>query len=96
MTKQEQYEAFLPQLQGLIDEAQESVSVLANVCAALHAEFGWWWTGFYLVRGHAPGHDLGIHTAFPHAPRYQLGILPAEIQDQDLLISHGVSPFKIK
>ena len=51
MTKQEQYEAFLPQLQGLIDETQESVSVLANVCAALHAEFGWWWTGFYLVRG---------------------------------------------
>ena len=51
MTKQEQYEAFLPQLQGLIDETQETVSVLANVSAALHAEFGWWWTGFYLVRG---------------------------------------------
>ena len=51
MTKQEKFEAFLPQLQGLIDETQEAVSVLANVCAALHAEFGWWWTGFYLVRG---------------------------------------------
>lgn len=51
MTKQEKYETFLPQLQGLIDETQEAVSVLANVCAALHAEFGWWWTGFYLVRG---------------------------------------------
>lgn len=50
MTKQEQYEAFLPQLQGLIDDTQEAVSVLANVCAALHTEFGWWWTGFYLVR----------------------------------------------
>lgn len=51
MTKQEQYEAFLPQLQGLIDDTQEAVSVLANVCATLHTEFGWWWTGFYLVRG---------------------------------------------
>ena len=51
MNKQEQYEAFLPQLQGLIDETQEAVSVMANVCAALQAEFGWWWTGFYLVRG---------------------------------------------
>ena len=51
MTKQEQFEAFLPQLQGLIDDTQEAVSVLANVCAALHTEFGWWWTGFYLVRG---------------------------------------------
>ena len=51
MTKKARYEAFLPQLQGLIDETQEAVSVLANVCAALHTEFGWWWTGFYLVRG---------------------------------------------
>ena len=51
MNKQEQYEAFLPQLQGLIDETQEAVSVMANVCAALQTEFGWWWTGFYLVRG---------------------------------------------
>ena len=51
MNKQEHYESFLPQLQGLIDETQEAVSVMANVCAALHAEFGWWWTGFYLVRG---------------------------------------------
>ena len=50
MNKQAKYEAFLPQLQGLIDETQEAVSVMANVCAALHAEFGWWWTGFYLVR----------------------------------------------
>ena len=24
---------------------------MANVCAALQTEFGWWWTGFYLVRG---------------------------------------------
>ena len=51
MNKQEQYKAFLPQLQGLIDETQEAVSVMANVCAALQTEFGWWWTGFYLVRG---------------------------------------------
>ena len=50
MSKQEQYEAFLPQLQGLIDGTQEAVSVMANVCAALQTEFNWWWTGFYLVR----------------------------------------------
>jgi GAF domain-containing protein len=50
MSKQEQYEAFLPQLQGLIDDTQEAVSVMANVCAALQTEFNWWWTGFYLVR----------------------------------------------
>ena len=30
MNKQAKYEAFLPQLQGLIDETQEAVSVMAN------------------------------------------------------------------
>ena len=24
---------------------------LANVCAALKEAFGWWWVGFYLVKG---------------------------------------------
>ena len=51
MDKREQYEQFLPQLQALIDPEQDTISILANVSAALHAEFGWFWTGFYLVHG---------------------------------------------
>ena len=51
MDKELKYKEFLPQLEGLIDETQEAVSIMANVCAALQTEFGWWWTGFYLVRG---------------------------------------------
>ena len=50
MEKKEQYEELLPQLAALIDGEDEEVSVLANVAAALHETFHWWWTGFYLVR----------------------------------------------
>ena len=51
MDKREKYEALLPQLAALIDGETDETAVLANVSAALATEFGWWWTGFYLVRG---------------------------------------------
>ena len=50
MTKSERYEALLPQIFSLIDIHEDRVSVLANVSSVLHHEFGWWWTGFYLVK----------------------------------------------
>lgn len=49
MNKQQHYETFLPTLQTLIEGIGEEVSVMANTAAALHEEFGWFWTGFYLV-----------------------------------------------
>lgn len=51
MNKTEKYEAFLPQLSALINGETDETAVLANASAALAAEFGWFWTGFYLVRG---------------------------------------------
>lgn len=51
MEKKEKYEAFLPQLQALIDGEHDETAVLANASAALATEFGWFWTGFYVVRG---------------------------------------------
>jgi GAF domain-containing protein len=48
-TKQEQYEALLPQIEALLQGENNLVANLANVAAALHAQFGWWWVGFYLV-----------------------------------------------
>ena len=50
MTKLQRYEELLPQISALIEGEQEEVSVLANVAAALHYAFDFWWTGFYLVR----------------------------------------------
>ena len=48
--KQRQYDELLPQLQALIEGEKEEMSVLANVCAVLKEQFGWFWVGFYLER----------------------------------------------
>jgi GAF domain-containing protein len=51
INKQQRYEEMLPQLASLIAGETEEMSVLANVAAVIHETFGFWWTGFYLVRG---------------------------------------------
>lgn len=48
--KQEVYDELLPQLAALIEGEHEEMSVLANISALLHERFGWFWTGFYLLR----------------------------------------------
>ena len=50
INKQQRYEEMLPQLASLIAGETEEMSVLANVAAVIHETFGFWWTGFYLVR----------------------------------------------
>ncbi|MBO9561445.1 MAG: GAF domain-containing protein [Niastella sp.] len=50
-TKQEQYESVVPQIKALIEGEPDLVANLANVVAALKEQFGWFWVGFYLVKG---------------------------------------------
>jgi L-methionine (R)-S-oxide reductase len=50
-TKEEQYQALLPQVKGLLEGESDLVANLANVAAALKEQFGWLWVGFYLVKG---------------------------------------------
>lgn len=49
-TKKEQYESLLPQIEGLLHGETDLVANLANIAAALKEQFGWLWTGFYLVK----------------------------------------------
>lgn len=49
-TKQEQYEALLPQVKGLLEGETDLVANLANVTAALKEQFNWLWVGFYKVK----------------------------------------------
>ncbi len=49
-TKEEQYEALLPQIKGLLQGEPDLIANLANVAAALKEQFGWLWVGFYLVK----------------------------------------------
>jgi GAF domain-containing protein len=48
-TKQEKYEALLPQIFALTEPESSLIANLANVCAALKEAFGFFWVGFYLV-----------------------------------------------
>ena len=50
-TKEEKYLSLLPQLKALIQGETDPTANLANIAAALREQFGWLWTGFYLVKG---------------------------------------------
>ncbi len=50
MTKEERYAGLMPQVRGLCEGEEDMIAKMANVCALLHREFGFWWTGFYRVR----------------------------------------------
>ena len=49
MTKQEKYQTLLPQIEALVAGETDAIANMANVAAALHETFGFWWTGFYRV-----------------------------------------------
>ena len=49
-TKEEQYQALLPQIKALITGEEDLIANLANICGALKEQFRWWWIGFYLVK----------------------------------------------
>ena len=49
MTKQEKYQTLLPQVESLVAGETDMIANMANVAAALHEAFGFWWTGFYRV-----------------------------------------------
>ena len=53
MEKRTRYEEMILQLGGLLDGVDDQIARLANAAALIHTTFGFWWTGFYLVKGDA-------------------------------------------
>ena len=49
-TKEEQYEALIPQIAALVEGENDFVANLANIAAALKEQFQWLWVGFYIVK----------------------------------------------
>ncbi len=49
MNKAEKYQLLLPQIEALVAGETDIIAKMANVAAALHETFGFWWTGFYRV-----------------------------------------------
>ena len=50
LSKAEKYEILFPQLQALLSSETDMIANMANVSAALHEVFNFFWTGFYIVR----------------------------------------------
>lgn len=44
------YQTVAKQIQALLQDETDSIANLANIAAVLHTSFGFWWTGFYLVK----------------------------------------------
>jgi GAF domain-containing protein len=53
-SRAQRYRALLPQLQALFAGETDPVANMANCCAALRQTFGFFWVGFYLVKGDGP------------------------------------------
>ena len=51
MKKEERYQELVKQISALIEGETDSISVMANVSAAIHEAMGFFWTGFYIVKG---------------------------------------------
>ena len=50
-SKEEKYRELLPQLHALVSTEADLIANLANMVAALKQTFGFFWVGFYLVKG---------------------------------------------
>lgn len=49
--KEECYELLREQVKSLTQGESDTISVMANVAAAIHEAMGFWWTGFYIEKG---------------------------------------------
>jgi GAF domain-containing protein len=51
MSKTEKYQELYKQLQSLMSGEDDQIANMANMSALIHETFGFWWTGFYIVKG---------------------------------------------
>lgn len=49
--KEEMYQQLYKQVKSLTEGEDDRIANMANTAAMIHRNFGFWWTGFYLVRG---------------------------------------------
>lgn len=50
MEKRDKYEMLYRQLESLLNGETDEIANMANTAALIHETFGFWWTGFYIVK----------------------------------------------
>jgi GAF domain-containing protein len=50
MSKIGKYQEIYKQIESVVDGETDQIANMANTAALLHEAFGFWWTGFYIVK----------------------------------------------
>lgn len=50
MTKSDKYQELYKTIESVISGESDQIANMANTAALLHEAFGFWWTGFYIVK----------------------------------------------
>ena len=48
--KQKRYESLYRQIESVIEGEDDAIANMANASSLIHEAFGFWWTGFYIVK----------------------------------------------
>ena len=48
--KNDRYSVLYSQIRSLLDSESDLIANMANVSSMIHQTFGFWWTGFYIVK----------------------------------------------
>ena len=51
MRKEEKYIELYDRIRAVIEGESDKIANMANAAALIHEAFGFWWTGFYIVKG---------------------------------------------
>ena len=51
MSKASKYQEIYKQIESVVSGEADQIANMANTAALLHEAFGFWWTGFYIVKG---------------------------------------------
>ena len=51
MSKTGKYQEIYKQIESVVGGESDQIANMANTAALLHEAFGFWWTGFYIVKG---------------------------------------------
>lgn len=51
MSKISKYQEIYKQIESVVGGETDQIANMANTAALLHEAFGFWWTGFYIVKG---------------------------------------------
>ncbi len=92
--KEKKYDLLLRQIQSLAEGETDDIALMANMAAAIHDTFHFWWTGFYRVIGNEL--VLGPFQGPLACTRiaYGRGVCGTAWQEQRTLVVPDVHQFK--